>query len=153
MNDNPQHVFQILTKRAGLLQSYDSKGFLEWAPNIWMGVSVENEKALARVDLLRRTGAKIKFLSREPLIGPLHRMNLKKIDWVIAGGERGRRPTPMNVEWVTDVREQCQQANVPFFFKQWGGTSKKKAGRILEGRTWDEMPEEVANWPLGRVNI
>jgi protein gp37 len=140
MKDNPQHVFQILTKRPEILQYYDSQGLLDWGPNIWMGVSVEDEKVLNRVDLLRRTGAKVKFLSCEPLIGPLTDLTLHDIDWVIVGGESGPTPRPMNPEWVREIRDKCHLANVPFFFKQWGGTNKKKAGRELDGRLWNEMP-------------
>ncbi|MFQ5640570.1 MAG: DUF5131 family protein [bacterium] len=143
MRDNPQHVFQVLTKRADVLLHYDKEGWLDWSHNIWMGVSVENDQVRKRIDLLRRTHARVKFLSCEPLIGPLPELNLTGIDWVIVGGESGRRPRPMQPEWVTDIKEQCLQADVPFFFKQWGGTSKKKAGRMLDGRTWDEMPEMI----------
>jgi protein gp37 len=141
MKDNPQHVFQVLTKRADVLRYYDSEGWLEWAHNIWMGVSVENSKVTKRIDLLRETGARVKFLSCEPLIGAIPNMNLTGIDWVIVGGESGRKPRPMKEEWVTDIKNQCSNAEVAFFFKQWGGTNKKKTGRILEGKTWDEMPE------------
>lgn len=141
MNDNPQHVFQVLTKRADLLLEYDRAKLLNWTHNIWMGVSVEDDRVKHRIDLLRKTKAKTKFLSLEPLIGPLPKLNLKKIDWVIVGGESGRRPRPMAAEWVLDIQEQCNMAGVSFFFKQWGGTNKKKTGRLLEGKTWDEMPE------------
>lgn len=140
MKENPQHVFQVLTKRADILRYYDSEGWLDWSHNIWMGVSVENEKVMDRVQLLSQTGARVKFLSCEPLIGPLPNLNLRGIDWVIVGGESGRKPRPMKTEWVTGIKDQCQQAGVAFFFKQWGGTNKKKTGRELEGRTWDEMP-------------
>lgn len=140
MRDNPQHVFQVLTKRSDLLLQYDEKGLLDWSYNIWMGVSVEDEKAMFRIDDLRNTKARTKFLSCEPLIGPLSNMNLKGIDWVIVGGESGRKPRPMHSEWVFDIKKQCQKAKVAFFFKQWGGTNKKKAGRLLDGKTWDEMP-------------
>jgi protein gp37 len=140
MKENPQHVFQVLTKRADILRYYDSEGWLEWTHNIWMGVSVENKKVLHRIDSLRETGARTKFLSCEPLLGPLNNMNLENIDWVIAGGESGRNARPMKEEWVTDIKDQCLEKNVAFFFKQWGGTNKKKSGRELEGRTWSEMP-------------
>ena len=132
------HRFQVLTKRAGRVAQLSSS--LDWAPNIWMGVSVETEKYVSRIDDLRRTGAKLKFLSLEPLLGPLGDLNLKGMDWVIVGGESGPKSRPMDSAWVTDLRDQCRQAKVPFFFKQWGGKNKKKAGRDLEGRTWDEMP-------------
>lgn len=140
MKDNPQHVFQVLTKRADILRYYDSEGLLEWTHNIWMGVSVENAKVENRIKLLLETKARVKFLSLEPLIGPLKNLTLDGIDWVIVGGESGHKPRPMKEEWVTDIKNQCVNANVAFFFKQWGGTNKKKAGRVLEGKTWDEMP-------------
>ena len=136
MKENPQHVFQILTKRADVLRYYDSEGWLEWAHNIWMGVSVENEKVVSRIDLLRQTKARVKFLSCEPLIGPLPDLNLRNIDWVIVGGESGRKPRPMKKQWVKDIKHQCEAAHVAFFFKQWGGTNKKKAGNLLEGQTY-----------------
>ena len=114
---------------------------LHWSPNIWMGTSVENEDYMERIDIISRTSAKIKFLSLEPLLGALPNMNLKKIDWVIVGGESGFKARPMEPEWVLDIQKQCKAAKVPFFFKQWGGKNKKKAGRQLKGRTWDEMPQ------------
>lgn len=114
MNDNPQHVFQVLTKRADILLKYHNE--LNWTHNIWMGVSVENEKALSRITLLRRTKAKVKFLSCEPLIGPLVNLNLEKIDWVIVGGESGRRPRPMKPEWIFEIHNACIKKEVPFFF-------------------------------------
>ncbi len=141
MNDNPQHLFQILTKRGDILRYYDSEGWLNWSHNIWMGVSVEDVKVTDRIDLLRQTGARVKFLSCEPLIGPLLNLNLKDIDWVIVGGESGRKPRPMKPEWVEEIKNQCLATDTKFFFKQWGGTNKKKTGRLLEGKTWDEMPE------------
>lgn len=140
MRDNPQHVFQVLTKRADILRYYDSEGLLTWSHNIWMGVSVEDEKVKDRIRLLSETNARVKFLSCEPLIGPLENLNLDKIDWVIVGGESGRKPRPMKAEWVESIKNQCKSAGVAFFFKQWGGTNKKKSGRSLDGRTWDEMP-------------
>ena len=145
MRDNPQHVFQVLTKRADILRYYDSEGWLQWSHNIWMGVSVENEKVTDRIAHLQATGARTKFLSCEPLIGPLHELNLEGIDWVIVGGESGRKPRPMQPEWVTDLRNQCQQSGTAFFFKQWGGTNKKKSGRLLEGQTWSEMPDRLSS--------
>ncbi len=138
MNDTPQHTYQVLTKRAGRL--YELHHHFNWTPNIWMGVSVEDERVLDRIDFLRETNAKTKFLSCEPLIGPLYGMNLSGIDWVIAGGESGRKARPMNEMWVWDIKMQCQEQEVLFFFKQWGGTNKKKAGRLLAGNTYDEMP-------------
>jgi protein gp37 len=141
MKENPQHVFQILTKRADVLLYYDKEGLLEWTHNIWMGVSVESETFMNRVDLLRQTNARIKFLSCEPLISPLPHLNLKGIDWVIVGGESGRTPRPMKKEWVMEIKEQCKNAGIAFFFKQWGGTNKKKTGNLLNGRKYLEMPE------------
>jgi protein gp37 len=132
------HTFQVLTKRADRLLELNDE--LEWTANIWMGVSVEDQGYTFRIDCLRETAARIKYLSIEPLLGPLPQLDLKGIDWVIVGGESGPHARPMNPEWVIDIRNQCTHAKVPFFFKQWGGTNKKKAGRILEGRTWDEMP-------------
>lgn len=143
MKDNPQHVFQILTKRADILLYYDKEGLLEWTHNIWMGVSVENEKVLYRIDLLRQTNARIKFLSCEPLIGPLPNLNIQGIDWVIVGGESGRNPRPIKKEWVLDIHRQCLKKNVAFFFKQWGGTNKKKTGNLLNGKQYMEMPEII----------
>jgi len=137
MNDT-QHVYQILTKRADILLKYHKE--LDWTHNIWMGVSVEDLRVIDRIDLLRDTNAKVKFLSCEPLIGPLPKLNLKNIDWVIVGGESGRKPRPMKEEWVLDIIDQCDVANVKFFFKQWGGTNKKKSGRQLNVKTYDEMP-------------
>lgn len=136
------HRFQVLTKRADRLAELSSE--LEWASNIWMGVSVENQKYVPRIDDLRKTGAMTKFLSLEPLLGPLKNLDLSEIDWVIVGGESGYGARPMLVNWVTDIRKQCQKAGVAFFFKQWGGFNKKKTGRMLEGKTWDEMPSKLA---------
>ncbi len=132
------HRFQILTKRPERLLNLNSE--LQWVPNIWMGVSVENEDYMFRIEYLRDTGAKTKFLSLEPLLGPLPSLDLKGIDWVIVGGESGPRARVMNPCWVIDIRDQCLNAKVPFFFKQWGGSRRKKTGRELEGRTWDQMP-------------
>ena len=134
------HRFQVLTKRADRLEQLAP--FLDWTPNIWMGVSVESQKYVSRINHLRRTGAKTKFLSLEPLLGPLTDLDLAGIDWAIVGGESGFGARPMLVNWATDIRKQCTDAGVAFFFKQWGGVQKKKAGRILEGQTWDQMPDE-----------
>jgi protein gp37 len=139
MNENGQHTFQVLTKRADRLLELHTQ--LNWTHNIWMGVSVEDSRVMSRIDLLRLTNARTKFLSCEPLIGPLHDMNLQNIDWVIVGGESGRKARPMDADWVLDIMDQCSAANVAFFFKQWGGTNKKKTGRMLNGQTYDEMPE------------
>ncbi len=138
MADNSKHRFQLLTKRPQLVTEYSS--LLHWPENVWMGVSVEDERVIDRIDALRQTGAYIKFLSLEPLIGPLPNLNLQDIDWVIAGGESGPKARPVKTEWIQDIRDQCRAANVPFFFKQWGGSNKKKNGRLLEGHTYDEMP-------------
>jgi protein gp37 len=140
IKENPQHIFQALTKRADVLRYYDSEGWLEWPHNLWMGVTVENNEVTHRIENLRKTGARVKFLSCEPLLSPLPEMDLKEIDWVIVGGESGRTPRPIKEEWVIDIKEQCQKANVAFYFKQWGGTNKKKTGKILEGKVYNAMP-------------
>jgi protein gp37 len=141
MKDNRMHTFQVLTKRADILTQYNS--LLDWPPNIWMGVTVENQKVIERIDYLRNTSAFIKFLSLEPLIGPIHNLNLYNIDWVIVGGESGPKARPMKKEWVLDIKDQCDKAGVKFFFKQWGGFNKKKSGRLLEGKTYNEMPDLI----------
>ncbi|MFO1433021.1 MAG: phage Gp37/Gp68 family protein [Candidatus Competibacteraceae bacterium] len=133
------HQFQVLTKRAERLETVSS--FIDWPSNVWMGVSVETDKYTFRIDHLRNTDAHIKFLSLEPLLGPLPNLNLIGIDWVIVGGESGSGARPMQKEWVITVREQCAVAGVPFFFKQWGGVNRKRTGRLLEGRQWDGMPQ------------
>lgn len=138
MNNTPQHTYQVLTKRAKRL--YDLHHQLNWTKNIWMGVSVEDRRVIDRIDFLRETNAFTKFLSCEPLIGPLQDMNLKNIDWVIVGGESGRKARDMDELWVWDIKQQCIEQEVAFFFKQWGGVNKKKAGRELAGMTYDEMP-------------
>lgn len=132
------HRFQVLTKRSDRLARMTDE--LSWAENIWMGVSVENDLYAHRIEHLRETGAAIKFLSLEPLLGPLDNLPLDGIDWVIVGGESGPGARLMNPEWVISIRNQCIDAGVPFFFKQWGGVRKKAFGRTLEGRTWDQMP-------------
>lgn len=142
MNKANWHEYQVLTKRADRLQDLNS--LIKWAPHIWMGVSVENSDYVSRIDHLRRTNAYVKFLSIEPLLGPIRKLDLHGIDWVIVGGESGPGARPMEKEWVIDIRDQCVRSDVAFFFKQWGGVVKKKAGRELEGRTWDEMPALVA---------
>jgi len=138
MNDTPQHTYQVLTKRAERLYELHHK--LNWTNNIWMGVSVEDSRVTERIDYLRDTDAKVKFLSCEPLIGALPNMNLTNIDWAIVGGESGRKARPMQESWVWDIKQQCDQKGVAFFFKQWGGVNKKKAGRLLGDRTYDAMP-------------
>jgi len=134
------HQYQILTKRSERLLSLDAK--LDWQPHIWMGVSVENARFQHRIDHLRDTHAHVKFLSLEPLLGPLPNLDLANIDWVIVGGESGPHARPMNPSWVSDIRDQCRRAGVAFFFKQWGGVFKSRTGRELDGRTWDQMPGE-----------
>src|SRR5205807_8912469 len=136
------HRFQVLTKRADRLKELSPK--LDWAGNIWMGVSVESEGYRRRIDHLRAAGARTKFLSLEPLLGPLPDLDLGGIDWAIVGGESGPGARPMDPKWVLEIRDQCRAARVAFFFKQWGGVNKKRSGRLLEGRTWDEMPERKA---------
>ena len=132
------HQFQVLTKRSERLLEYNPE--LPWPPNVWMGVSVEDKRVTPRIDALRQTGAQIKFLSLEPLLGPLPNLTLDGIDWVIVGGESGPGAREIKKGWVLDIRDQCADAEVPFFFKQWGGIRKSKTGRTLNGRTYDEMP-------------
>lgn len=139
MRDTPQHTYQVLTKRTERLEELSAR--LDWPMNVWMGVSVENAEYLYRIDQLRRTSAYVKFLSMEPLLGPLKNIDLGRIDWVIAGGESGPGARAMNLEWARSIRDQCLASSVAFHFKQWGGANKKKAGRILDGRTWDEFPQ------------
>ncbi|MCD6346409.1 MAG: phage Gp37/Gp68 family protein [Bacteroidales bacterium] len=138
MEKAKEQTFQMLTKRAERLLELDPQ--IVWPGNVWMGVSVENKDYTYRIDLLRRTHAHVKFLSLEPLLGPLHNLNLEGIDWVIVGGESGPKARPVKEEWITDIRDQCIKKNIPFFFKQWGGISKWRTGRRLEGRIWDQMP-------------
>jgi len=135
------HIFQVLTKRSKRLLKLDQE--IDWPPNVWMGVSVENQDYAFRIEHLRQTNAYLKFLSLEPLLGPLPNLDLHGIDWVIVGGESGPGARPIKEEWVIDIRDQCLAANTPFFFKQWGGVRKKCAGRVLKGRTWDEMPMQT----------
>jgi protein gp37 len=136
------HTFQVLTKRSDRLLELAPK--LPWRPHIWMGVSVETLDYTFRIEHLRRTGAMVKFLSLEPLLGPLPGLDLGDIDWAIVGGESGPGARSMDAAWVLEIRDQCLAGRVPFFFKQWGGTRKKKSGRQLDGRTWDEMPSLAA---------
>jgi protein gp37 len=132
------HTFQILTKRSARLRELSE--YLRWSDNIWQGVSIENEKVLYRLDDLKAVHSKIKFLSLEPLIGPLGLLDLSGIDWVIVGGESGPGARPMEEKWVLQILDQCLEQKVPFFFKQWGGVQKFRNGRILQGKTWDEYP-------------
>ncbi|MBI4285928.1 MAG: phage Gp37/Gp68 family protein [Chloroflexi bacterium] len=138
------HCFQILTKRSKRLVEISAE--LPWSPHIWMGVSVEDQRHTFRVDHLRETGAKIKFISLEPLLENIPNLCLQSIDWVILGGESGPRARPLKESWVIDIRNQCQKNKVPFFFKQWGGVNKKKTGRQLDGRIWDEVPLYHSAW-------
>lgn len=143
MRQTPRHQFQILTKRAERLS--EIAPFIDWPENVWMGVSVENAQYIHRIDHLKMTGAFIKFLSIEPMLGPIPDMELNGIDWAIVGGESGPRARPIQRDWVIDIRNQCQKAGVPFFFKQWGGTNKKKAGKLLEGKIWNQMPSPAVH--------
>jgi protein gp37 len=140
MRDTPHHTYQVLTKRAERLADVSKE--IDWPFNVWMGVSVESVDYLYRIDLLRQTRAAIKFLSLEPLLGPLGHLNLEGIDWAIAGGESGPSARAMNPDWVRSIRDQCRRQKVAFHFKQWGGVNKKKTGRILDGRTWDQFPKK-----------
>jgi protein gp37 len=143
MRASSWHRFQVLTKRPERAKSLDRQ--LDWAENIWMGTSVESEGYVWRIDQLRETSARVKFLSLEPLLGRLSDLDLHGIDWVIAGGESGPGARPMNPDWVREVRDQCEVQNIPFFFKQWGGVFKKRTGRVLDARTWDEFPRCIAS--------
>lgn len=147
IQQSPQHQYQVLTKRAERLA--DIGASLLWPDNVWIGVSIENENFTYRIDCLRKIHASVKFLCFEPLLGPISHLELDGIDWVIVGGESGPRARPMRPEWVTKIRDKCIKANVPFFFKQWGGRNKKKAGRKLEGRTWNQVPSIVPALELG----
>jgi len=140
MNENLRHTFQILTKRSQRL--VELAPFLNWSDNIWMGVTVENSDYLCRINHLRQINAAVRFLSLEPLLGSLESLDLNGIDWVIVGGESGPNARPMKKEWVVSIKSKCEQARIPFFFKQWGGFNKKRNGRLLEGRTWDESPRD-----------
>ena len=136
--DTPQHTYQMLTKRARRLRRLAPD--LDWPPNLWMGVSVENADVLDRVDDLRQVPAAVRFLSCEPLLGPLDDIDHTGIDWLIAGGESGRDARPVNADWVRALRDRCVVHDVPFFFKQWGGRTAKSGGRVLDGQTWSQMP-------------
>lgn len=138
MQATPWHTYQVLTKRSKRLARLSDS--LDWPKNVWMGVSVETATYVNRLDDLRCTGAAVRFISAEPLLGPLERLNLKGIDWLIAGGESGHKARNVDIDWVRSLRDQCAAASVAFFFKQWGGRTPKAGGRVLDGRTWDEMP-------------
>ena len=143
MNACPQHIFQVLTKRPERLAQLNDR--INWTPNIWMGVTIENNKYLYRADLLRKCNAKLRFISAEPLIGEINDINLEQIDWLIVGGESGSQARPMDASWVRALRDKAQTEKVAFFFKQWGGTVKKKTGRVLDGQTYDEYPQKSNN--------
>jgi protein gp37 len=147
MSQAPKHTFQVLTKRSENMLRLSRS--LPWPENVWMGVTVENSDYLERIDDLRNTPAMIKFISFEPLLGPIFDIDLTGIDWVIVGGESGPKARPMSPSWVKDIRDQCLAAGAPFFFKQWGGLNKKKTGRLLDGRTWDDMPTLYRSRKLG----
>lgn len=139
MEKAPQHCFQVLTKRSKRLMHLSGK--LPWPPNIWLGVSVEDSDYLYRINHLRQTGAVVKFISFEPLLGPIDSLDIDGIDWVIVGGESGPGARPIEAAWVEQIRDACVDESVPFFFKQWGGVNKKKTGRKLNGKIWCEMPK------------
>lgn len=134
----PQHIYQVLTKRVHRAAELVPR--LPWPPNLWIGTSVESEEVVGRIEYLRRIPAKVRFLSLEPLLGPLPNLPLEGINWVIVGGESGPGARPLDPDWVRDIRDQCLRRRIPFFFKQWGGRNKKATGRSLDGRTWDEFP-------------
>lgn len=136
------HTYQVLTKRARRLLSMDES--LDWPDNVWMGVSVETQTYVDRIDYLRKTHARLKFVSFEPLLGPIPELDLSHVDWAIVGGESGPGARLMKKAWVIDIKARCRSAGVPFFFKQWGGANKKTKGRLLNGRTWEEMPDSLS---------
>jgi protein gp37 len=138
MRETPQHTYQVLTKRSKRLAEVAEQ--LEWPPNVWMGVSIESNRYTFRARHLRQVGAAVRFLSLEPLLGPLPELDLTDIHWVIVGGESGSGARPLDPDWVRDIRDDCLEASVPFFFKQWGGRTPKTGGRELDGRRWDETP-------------
>ena len=142
MNNNPQHIFQVLTKRAKRL--LDVSEHVKWTDNIWMGVTVESERNKSRIEYLKETPAKIRFISFEPLLDDIGKVNLHNIDWAIVGGESGWGARPMDEKWIINIKKQCDQQDALFYFKQWGGTNKKKAGRTLLGKTWSAMPLSAA---------
>ncbi|MEA3402318.1 MAG: phage Gp37/Gp68 family protein [Armatimonadota bacterium] len=145
MHQADQHIFQVLTKRSGRMAQLAPS--IDWPENVWAGVSVENQDYAFRLDHLRKVRARIRFVSFEPLIGPIRDVDLTGIDWVIVGGESGPGARPMAEQWVLDLKTLADEANAPFFFKQWGGTNKKRTGRELLGRTWDKMPEKASGQP------
>ena len=142
IRDTPQHTYQVLTKRAQRLSR--EAGALDWPANLWMGVSVESRRYAFRIDHLRKVPAAVRFVSAEPLLGPLGALDLEGIQWLIAGGESGANARPMEPAWATELRDTCTSAGVAFFFKQWGGRTPKAGGRELEGEVWDQLPAEAA---------
>ena len=144
MNNNPQHIFQVLTKRPERIRYYNVK----WTQNIWLGTSIENERYLKRIKPLKDSSAFIKFLSLEPLLGPLDRIQLEGIHWVIVGGESGPGARPMQKIWVKTIQKKCEKENIPFFFKQWGGTNKAKTGRLLDSKEYNAFPERTVELKL-----
>lgn len=142
MVEAEHHTFQVLTKRHGRM--LDLAAHLPWPPNVWMGVSIENRRFVHRADYLREVPAAVRFISAEPLLGPLEGLDLTEIDWLIAGGESGPHHRPIRPEWVRDLRDRCTEEDVAFFFKQWGGVRSKSGGRLLDGRQWSEVPEVAA---------
>ncbi len=148
MVEASRHQFQILTKRPEVALEYADE--LPWPENVWLGVSVENALYTHRVQTLAKIPAKVRFLSVEPLLGPIPRLPLRGVHWVIVGGESGPGARPMKERWVTQIRDRCRASNVPFFFKQWGGVSKSRGGRTLDGRTWDDFPVLTGNRRIAR---
>lgn len=149
MHEASHHTFQILTKRHERLS--ELAPLLDWPPNVWMGVSIENKRWVLRADHLREVPAAVRFISAEPLLGPLTGLDLMGVDWLIAGGESGPRHRPVHADWIRGLREDCHKKGVAFFFKQWGGIRAKSGGRLLDGREWNEMPR-VAYSANGHVN-
>ena len=149
MSAATQHRFQILTKRHERLAELAVE--LPWPPNVWMGVSIENRRFVHRADYLRRVPASVRFISAEPLLGPLEGLDLSAVDWLIAGGESGFRHRPMREDWVLELRDRCVAEGVAFFFKQWGGRTSKSGGRLLAGRTWDELPQVPVDGIAGEL--
>ncbi len=138
MNENPHHIFQVLTKRPERLPEIESK--VKWSHNIWLGVTVESNKHMDRICYLQDSPARTRFISFEPLLSPIEKMNLSTVDWAIVGGESGPKARPMEKAWVESILHQCKEQDVAFFFKQWGGKNKKKNGRLLNGREYNQMP-------------
>jgi protein gp37 len=149
MADTPRHTYQVLTKRAGRLARAAHE--LPWPPNVWMGVSVEDASQLPRVDRLREVPAAVRFVSAEPLLGPLHDLDLRGIHWLIVGGESGRGARPIDPGWIRDLRDRCEDAGVAFFFKQWGGLTPKAGGRLLDDRVWNQMPSRELPATVGQL--